>query len=351
MERGGMRLHYVDARTLLLENGKCDDGNRPMTTGPDSDLDCPPPCREWWANCGVEADEEMREIDRLEDELSPLPENIARIRRLISTLEMCHHKAERWVINVIEAIGEGDTAKGLGTRSAGELHPSERDWINACVALSAWCAGRPASSVEVTIGGRPASSLLRRLGQRSALKEWQVQRVIERIREFIGWPRSMHHEDSLYVFLEECGADFEPPPAAVCPEHYREHEDFWKQTIEARIRDAVDGEAADLSLAVAIDLMFPCNWNFVDNLDIVLGAIGGELHSARPLAVCARNVRHAPIRERMQEVCRTLQSSLQHQASENAVDDAVLETLGDVTGPQKWLVASLDKTIRLQLGL
>jgi len=33
------------------------------------------------------------------------------------------------------------------------------------------------------------------------------------------------------------------------------------------------------------------------------------------------------------------------------VDDAVLEMLGNVTGPQKWLVASLDKTIRLQLGL
>jgi hypothetical protein len=55
----------------------------------------------------------MREIDRLEDELSPLPENITRVRKLISTLECCHHKAERWVTNIIEAIGEGDTSKGL----------------------------------------------------------------------------------------------------------------------------------------------------------------------------------------------------------------------------------------------
>ena len=73
----------------------------------------------------------MREIDRLEDELSPLPESIRRIRRLISTLELCHHNAERWVTNIIEAIGEGDTSKGLGTRTAGELHPAERDWMNA----------------------------------------------------------------------------------------------------------------------------------------------------------------------------------------------------------------------------
>jgi len=128
-----------------------------MTTRPDSDPDCSPPCREYWANCGVEVDKEMLGIDRLEDELSPLSQNIARIRTLISTLEMCHHKAERWVMNIIEAIGEGDTAKGLGTRSAGELHSAERDWMKACTVLSSWCAGRPASSVEITIRDRPAS--------------------------------------------------------------------------------------------------------------------------------------------------------------------------------------------------
>ena len=54
------------------------------------DLESTPPCRECWANCGVVTDAEMREIDQLEDELSPLPDNVARIRRLISTLELCH---------------------------------------------------------------------------------------------------------------------------------------------------------------------------------------------------------------------------------------------------------------------
>jgi hypothetical protein len=53
----------------------------------------------------------------------------------------------------------------------------------------------------------------------------------------------------------------------------------------------------------------------------------------------------------MLTVCRTLQCSLQGQRSGNGVDDALLERLGDLTRPQRWLVASLDKTIRLQLGL
>jgi len=322
-----------------------------MTTDTTPGLESKAPWRECWANCGVEADEEMREIDRLENELTPLPESIMRIRKLISTLELCHHKAERWVTNIIEAIGDGDTSKGLGTRTAAELHPAERVWTNVCTALSAWCAGQPAGSVRINIGGRSASCLLSKLGQRSALKEWQVQRVMERIREFIGWPRSAQHGDSVYVFMEECGADFEPPGDAACPEYYREHEDFWKQTMQTRIHDTVNGEAADMSLAVAIDLMFPCNWNFVDNLDIVLGAIGGELHIARPLAVCARNIRHAPIRERMQTVCKALQYALESQRSENVADSTLLKLQGDLTAPQRWLVASLDKTIRLQLGL
>jgi hypothetical protein len=322
-----------------------------MTTDTNADLESTPTCRACWANCGVEADEEMRAIDRLEDELSPLPDNLTRIRKLISTLELCHHKAERWVMNIIAAIGDGDTSKGLGTRAAGEFHPVERDWTNACTALSAWCAGQPAASVEIEVGGRPASDMLRKLGQRSALKEWQVQRVSARIREFIGWPRALSHDDSAYVFLEECGPDWAAPGDAQCPECYREREDFWKQTMETHIHDTVDGEAGDISLAVAIDLMFPCNWNFVRNLEIVLGAIGGTLRTAQPLTVCARNIRHAPIRERMQTVCRTLRCSLRDHRSATDVDRTLLELLGDLTAPKRWLVASLDKTIRLQLGL
>ncbi len=267
-----------------------------MATDGNADSEKTLPCRECWANCGVEPDEEMREIDQWEDGLSPLPENIARVRKLISTLELCHHKADRWVTNIVVAIGEGDTCKGLGTRMAGELHPAERDWINACAALSAWCAGQPAASAKIKLGGRSASHLLGKLGKRTACKEWQVQRVVERIREFIGWPRAMLHDDAVYVFMEECGADWEPRGDAKCPEYYREHEEFWKQTIQTRIHDTVNGEAGDISLAVAIDLMFPCNWNFLENLRVVLGAIGGELHTAQPLAVCAEPTECSSVR-------------------------------------------------------
>ena len=78
--------------------------------------------RPWWKNCysldvDIETDAEIRDIDWLEDNLLPLPDNISRIRELISRLELCHHKAKRWIENIVQAIGAGQTGKGLGTRS------------------------------------------------------------------------------------------------------------------------------------------------------------------------------------------------------------------------------------------
>ncbi len=78
-------------------------------------------CRSCWCNCALRPDSEILDIDRMEDEIAPLAPNAARVRRLISTLELCHHKAERWVANIIEAIGAGETKKGLGTRSPGPV--------------------------------------------------------------------------------------------------------------------------------------------------------------------------------------------------------------------------------------
>ena len=70
-------------------------------------------CRSWWRNCALEADSEILAIDRMEDHIAPIAANVSEIRELISSLELGHHKAERWVGNIIEAIGAGDTKKGV----------------------------------------------------------------------------------------------------------------------------------------------------------------------------------------------------------------------------------------------
>ncbi len=100
-------------------------------------------CHTWWRNCAMEADPEILAIDQLEDEIAPIAPEISKIRELISSLELCHHKADRWVRNIVEAIAAGQTIKGLGTRSPGQQHPTETVWQNACAALAAWVAGCP----------------------------------------------------------------------------------------------------------------------------------------------------------------------------------------------------------------
>ncbi|MHC4350955.1 MAG: hypothetical protein ACYS15_20845, partial [Planctomycetota bacterium] len=160
-----------------------------------------PPYRPCWQNCAVKADAEMQAIDRMEDAIAPIDPALAKVRGLITGLELCHHKAERWVANIIEAIGRGETTKGLGTRSSQEEHPAERVWQNACAALSAWCAGRPIERIDLSVGDIRASELVAGLGERSPLKEWQVQRVIEKIRSSIHWPRPLEDPTARYVWL------------------------------------------------------------------------------------------------------------------------------------------------------
>lgn len=158
-------------------------------------------CRAWWRNCAVEADPEILAIDALEDRIAPIGAELAAVRTLVSSLELCHHKAERWVHNAVEAIASGESGKELGTRPPGQVHHTESVWQSACAALEAWCAGHPSSDLAVLVGTVPASELLTHLGERSPLKEWQVQRVVEKIRNFVGWPRSLDDPTAQYSWI------------------------------------------------------------------------------------------------------------------------------------------------------
>lgn len=305
--------------------------------------------RSWWRNCAVEADSEILAIDRMEDEIAPIDPNAAEIRGLISSLELCHHKAERWVGNIIKAIGEGETRKGLGTRSPGQQHPAENVWQNACAALSAWCAGYPSTKVDLSIDTVPACQLLACLGERSPLREWQVQRVIEKIRRAIHWPQSYDDPTAQYVWILLSGGEYESAYRNECPEHYKEHEDFWLRTVRTIICDTENGDEADLSLGLAIDMLMPCHWRFVENLRIVLEAIGGRLNPEKPFAACGRNISLVPIRRRMETVSNTLRVFCGASKSSQEIDRDLSALLGKPSKVKKWLAASLEKTMRLQL--
>nr|MDJ0805833.1 hypothetical protein [Gammaproteobacteria bacterium] len=216
--------------------------------------------RFWWRNCALHADSEITAIDAMEDHIAPIGKNISKIRELISSLELCHHKADRWIYNIFRAIGEGETLKGLGTRSPTQQHPIESVWQNACAALSAWCAGCPSSKLDYLIDDIVATQFLTCLGERSLLKEWQVQRVVEKIRSVIHWPWSCHDPATQYLPLLLSTGEYELTYLNQCPERFIEHEDFWQTTVRTIIHDTDNGDEAELSLALAIDMLWPCHW-------------------------------------------------------------------------------------------
>jgi len=307
-------------------------------------------CRSWWRNCALDADSEILDIDRMEDSIAPIDANVLKIRELISSFESCHHKADRWVYNIIEAIGTGKTQKGLGTRPPGQIHPAEKVWQNACAALLVWCAGCPSNKVDLSIDTVPASRLLASLRDRSPLKEWQVQRVIEKIRSEIHWPQSCDDPTAQYTWILLSGGEYESAYRSKCPENYEEHEDFWLKTVRTFIHDTENGKEAELSLGLAIDMLWPCHWAFVTNLHIVLEAIGGELNPEIPFAACGRNIILLPIRRRIEIVSNTLNVFSGTPESNKEIDKNLLDLLGEPTRIKKWLAASLAKTIQLQLN-
>jgi len=307
------------------------------------------PCKSWWRNCALEADGDIVAIDAMEDGLAPLGAEVTKIRELISTLELCHHKADRWVDNIIEAIGAGETTKGLGSRKPGQSHPAETVWQNACAALSAWCAGCPSGSVDLTIGSIASSEMLACLGSRSPLKEWQVHRVIERVRSLIHWPQSDGDPTAQYAWLLLSAGEYECDYLSACPEQYKEHEGYWLATVRTIMHDTNDGAAADLPLGLAIDMLWPCHRTFVENLRVVLEAIGGKLDAARPFAACARNMSTTANRERMEVVCKVLRVFCGLGEAGGEADAEMLAVFGEPTETKRWLAASLDKTIRMQL--
>ena len=288
--------------------------------------------RKWWRNCAGESDEEIAAIDKLEDDIAPLGDETKHIRSLISQLEMCHHKVERHVELIIQAIGEGKADKTPGKRPIGEIHPREALTELVIGSLTAWINEEPYDVPAFGIGGIAVDDLFSFLGDRTPLKVWQVQQVCDKLRSFLD------PEFRYYEMVEH-------------PKQYADYAHYRGATINTVIHDTVDGEEAKLTLASAIDHLQPCNWNFPENLVIMLKAIGGDLYPKVPFAAHKRNVELNPIRKRIEIVSNTLRAFCEGQDTSQATALNILRTLGEKTPTKHWLAASLDKTIRLQMGL
>lgn len=294
--------------------------------------------RKWWRNCFAPRDEtwsqdsEIIAVDKAEDELGRLDAETVKIRNLIGRLELCHHKAERHVELIIRAIGQGKVEKEPGKRPIGEIHPREALTELIIGSLKAWINNEHFDVPPFGIGGIAVEDIFGFLGDHTPLKVWQVQQVCAKLRAFLD-------PDFRYFEMVEY------------PKPYAEHAHYRGATINTVISDKVDGERAKLTLASAIDHLQPCNWNFPSNLITVLRAIGGDLTPETPFAAHSRNMNLASSYPRLKSLVTTLRGYLDDEKPSDEADRDIFATLGKKTPVKHWLIASLAKTLSLQLGL
>lgn len=295
-------------------------------------------CRPWWRNCVEEANEEILAIDKMVEAIEPLDEETTKIRGLITGFESCYHEADKEAERIIKAIGCGQCPK-----ESNERPPQRKKELEDCYRiLSRWCEDTAVKDIDSEFGGVSAKKLLSYIGKVSPLKVWQVERIVDKVRAALDPSRPYH------MMVLDLG-DYGEPGAHPVGEYYKDAAEFLQQTKETIIHDTVDGQEAKMSLAMAIDMLEPCNWDFVGGIVTLLKAIGGELHPERPYVCHSRNLKLSPLCDRLKTISNTLGVFWKQGETEKPIDSNILTFLGESIPIKRWLAASLDTTIRLQL--
>jgi hypothetical protein len=255
-----------------------------------------------------------------------------KIRGLIADLRLCHHKAQRHVELIVQAIGEGRTTKGYLGHEMRKQHPATWMWENAVTVLEGWLSGNTAGKEKLNVGPHPGWKMLGALEERTRIKHWQIERVVARIKA----------ASHLYPGCEYI-------PMVLYPDEFEDFAEYRDPTFAAIIHDTVDGAPAEFSLADAIDHLEPCNWNFPENLLLVLRAINGNLKPHTAFAVHGRNLRLNPIAGRMRVVAATLREFC-GRAAAGPIDTAMLGVLGKKTPEKAELAGLLEAKITEAFG-
>lgn len=301
--------------------------------------------RSCWLNCygpgdkGFLEDLELLAINAMADHIAPVDEQATAIRGLITRFELCYHEADKEAEYIIKSIAAGHCLE-----QSKERPPQRKKQLQNCFdMLSRWCEDSAVQGMEPDLDGVPADELLAFIGEPSPLKVWQVARIVDRVGEALD-PERPYHQMALDI------GDYGEPGEHPAGEYYEDNPDYLNQTKKTIIHDTVDGRSSKISLAMAIDLLMPCHWDFAGSVVTILKAIGGDLHPERPYACCARNISLSPLCERMRTISNTLGAFWKSQETTEVLDRDLLASLGEVTPLKRWLAASLDKTIRLHLN-
>jgi hypothetical protein len=158
--------------------------------------------------------EELAAIDAMEDSLAPLDDETVGIRWLITRFESCYHEANKEAELIVKAIGSGQPPKESGERPP----QRKRQLQNSHDILSAWCEDRVDEIRDTDVGGISTDELAGFLGKPTGLKIWQVQRVIDKLKQALD-PSCHYH--TMALDFSESGDGFSRPDQSGCDKRHR----------------------------------------------------------------------------------------------------------------------------------
>jgi hypothetical protein len=302
--------------------------------------------RKHWVNCLGEPDREALDIDRMEDELAEKErERALPIRRLITRFEACHWNSDRWLERIVQAIGE-EQVPPASSRPRTE-HPLAQ--MLACLrqTLIHWVTRSTTLVPQCTVLDRSGAQVARLLGPWSAYKAWVVQRVIEGLDHHMCSAGLLEQPEDAPTKRFPGGLTLEGPEAdayfAGSPEMLAQ-----ARSQKLQVRREVGGPVQEHSLALVLGLLNPCNkfyFQFLFALFELLDAPGEDRVLPSPFCGNLSQGRH----ERYYRAINALRHYLGKPPEGSLpADEAVLARLGAPTEVKRWLVASLEKTLREQ---
>lgn len=307
----------------------------------------PKSLRAHWVNCCGEPDGEIIEIDRMENQLNSKERKQAQqIRRLITGFEVCHWNSDRWLGRILQAIAEEQVPPTSGRPRT--QHPLAQMLICLRGLLARWVERATTPVPQCIILDKTGAEILHSLGTWTPFKAWVVQRLLDGLEHHL-------HANGLL-------APSELPPARSYPgdlsldssnaaQYFPDSLDWLAEarSRKLRIRKEIGDEVEGHSLALLISSPNPCNevyFRFLFALFEYLDASDSERILPFPFCGNISPGRH----QRYCQAINALRAYLgQPSKGSLPLDDAVLSQLGEPTRAKRWLVASLEKTLREQL--
>lgn len=303
--------------------------------------------RAHWVNCCQEPDREIIEIDLMEDQLDSKERKQAQeIRRLITRFEVCHWNSDRWLERIVQAIVEEQIPPTSGRPRT--RHPLVEMLICLREVLVHWVERATTPLPQCIILDKTGAEILHSLGTWTPFKAWVVQRLLDGLEHHLRVHRLLPPSELPPARSYSGDLNLDSPNA---DPYFPDSLDWLAEARSRKLktRKEIGDEVQEHSLAMLISSPNPCNafyFRFLFALFEYLDDPDNERILPSPFCGNVSLARH----RRYYRAINALRTYLsQPLTGPLPLDDAVLSRLGKPTQAKRWLVASLEKTLREQL--